>query len=80
MKRTSSCALNSTPILDAQSGAARANQVHICNDCSAINNAARIGPIEGVWRSSLLALCFLLLVNRSGLTAWRNALRVSSRW
>jgi hypothetical protein len=27
---------------------------------SAINIAARIGPIEGIWQSSLVALCFLL--------------------
>ena len=25
---------------------------------SAINRAARIGPIEGIWQSSLVALCF----------------------
>jgi hypothetical protein len=47
---------------------------------SAVNRAARIGPIEGIWQSSLVALCFLLSASRSRRTSWRNDLRASSCW
>src|SRR5215831_3822820 len=37
-----------------------------CGVCiRAINSAARIGPIPGIWRSRFHALCFLLSTNRS---------------
>src|SRR5208337_4930014 len=47
---------------------------------SAMSSAARIGPIEGTWRSNLVALCFRLSANRSFRTAWRNPRRASSCW
>ena len=31
----------------------------------AINRAVRMGPIEGIWHSNLVALCFLLSANGS---------------
>src|SRR5271165_1194641 len=52
-----------------------------CGVCiRAISRAARIGPIEGIWRSNLVAFCLRLSANRSFRTAWRNSRRASSCW
>jgi len=45
---------------------------------SAINSAARIGPIQGIWRSTFVAGCCLLSLSSSRRTSSRNGLKASS--
>src|SRR5258708_5451568 len=37
---------------------------------SASNRAARIGPIDGIWRNNCVALCFLLSASNSRRACW----------
>jgi hypothetical protein len=45
---------------------------------SAIKRAARIGPMQGIWRSSFAALCFRLSAKNSGRRLRRKACNPSS--
>ena len=44
------------------------------------NNTVRIGPIEGIWRSSFIALCFRPSANGSRRTCSPNERKASSCW
>ena len=46
----------------------------------AINRAARMGPIDGIWRSRLLARCLALSVNKSRRTSRRKQRSASNCW
>ena len=43
---------------------------------SAINRAARIGPMEGIWQRSFDTWCFPLSANSSRRTCWRKVQRI----